>query len=255
MNPERGHRKIRKKQPKCKCIVHFHCDVKNHTQSKYQRFFLKKLLNITDEALVLNESNVAFLSENCSTGVTAVPNFIDESFVRRHQKAISDDIEHALFVGFVQPEKGAREIYELAARFPTITFDLVGDVRADVKAWERPGNVVLHGPKDRREVIEFLDKADVFVFPTHSEGFSIALLESMSRGLPCITTPAGANAEMLEGKGGLIVPIGDVESMARAIDALRDPERRKEMSRWNLEKVEKFYIVDIVMKRIVSLYR
>lgn len=247
-------RRIKKLQPQCKRIVHFHCDVKKQTQLKYKMFFLKKLLSIADEALVLNEGNKKFLNEVCSISVVAVPNFIDETWVRNQEKPISECIKKAVFVGYVQPLKGAREIYELAEKFPQITFELIGDVKLDVREWEQPQNIVLSGPKERYEVVKSLDDADVFIFPTYAEGFSIALLESMSRGLPCITTTVGANAEMLEGNGGAVVAVGDVVAMAEAIEAMQDPIKRREMSVWNIQKVRSNYTVKSVMNQIRKLY-
>ncbi len=245
---------IRKKQPDCKCVVHFHCDVESETKSKYKRHFLEKLLNITDIALVLNNESKSFLNQHYSVPVMAVPNFIDEALVRKDEKQISKKIEKAIFVGYVQPRKGTREIYDLAKKFPQIIFDLVGEVRADVKEWEIPDNVILHGPKGRNDIIKALDNADVFIFPTYSEGFSIALLESMARGLPIITTAVGANAEMLEGKGGIVVSVGDVAAMEKALEPLQDSEKRREMSLWNIQKVRSEYTAQGVMKRIAKLY-
>ncbi len=247
-------KRIKKKQPECKRIVHFHCDVEKSTRSKYSVYFLKKLLKITDTALVLNNNNKKFLKENSNTEVIAIPNFIDSSLVRKNEKVISENVKNALFVGFVQPEKGVKEIYQLANKFPHIVFDLVGQVRADVTEWEKPQNVILHGPKSRSEIINYLDNADIFIFPTHSEGFSVALLESMARGLPSVTTTAGANSEMLEGKGGIVVSVGDVEAMEKAIVDLESSHKRKEMSDWNIEKVSREYTAQAAMKKFNEIY-
>ena len=43
----------------------------------------------------------------------------------------------------------------------------------------------------REQVYEALRAADVFVFPTLSEGFSKALLEAMAAALPVVTTASG----------------------------------------------------------------
>lgn len=245
---------IRKKQPNCKRVVHFHCDVKCQTQCKYKMYFLKKMLVIADEVLVLNEYNKQFLSGFNFRHITVISNFIDEKVVRKQDKVISDNIEKAVFVGFVQPQKGIHEIYELALQFSQITFELVGEVRDDVKKWRKPNNVILYGSKRHEDIIKILDNADIFVFPTHSEGFSIALLESMSRGLPCVTTLVGANAEMIERKGGILVPVNDVAAMIEAIKYMQDPVKRKEMSKWNVHKVSSDYTVRKVMKKLLEIY-
>ena len=153
-----------------------------------------------------------------------------------------------------QPEKGAREIYDLAETFPEITFELIGEVRSDVKEWPKPSNVVLAGRKNRPEIMETLDTADIFVFPSHSEGFSIALLESKARGLPCVATAVGANLDMLENCGGVIVPVGDVPAMIAAIHQLQEPQVRQMASDWNVKKVREKYTTNAVLASLAAMY-
>lgn len=247
-------RKIKRKQPACKRIVHFHCDVQKQTLQKYKKYFLKKLLKITDTALVLNQKNKTYLEQISSVSVAAVPNFIDAALIRTEKKEIAPTVEKALFVGFVQPQKGAYEIYELAKAFPAITFNLIGAVRADVAEWVKPENVILHGPKTRSEIIEALDDADVFIFPTHSEGFSVALLECMARGVPSVTTDVGANLEMLENKGGTVVPAKDVDALEQAMRDIADAALRREMSEWVIQKTKNTYTVTAVLEQIKDAY-
>ena len=247
--------KIKRTQPDCKVIVHFHCDAKFQAGSGYKKIFLKKLLLLADRVFTLNECNRQFIEQDFNIECVSVPNPINEQWLRTDKKIISEEIKKAVFVGFVQPLKGVKEIYELAEKLPHISFDLIGEVRDDVKKWAKPENVTLLGKMEHAEIIKALDEADIFIFPTRSEGFSIALLESMARGLPVITTDVGANSEMLEEKGGIIVPIGDVQAMLKAIEAIQDPQLRQEMSQWNVEKVRSQYVVETVIRRIIDLYR
>ncbi len=247
-------RKIKNVQQNCKIIVHFHCDVEFQAGSGYKKIFLNKLLSLADRAFTLNEGNRQYIERNYNVECVAVPNPINEQWLRTDEKNISDKIKKAVFVGFVQPLKGVKEIYELAGKLPGISFDLIGEVREDVKKWEKPQNLSLLGRMEHIEIIKAMDEADIFIFPTHTEGFSIALLESMARGLPSITTNVGANAEMLEDKGGIIVPTGDVQAMIDAIKVMQDPIKRQEMSQWNVEKVKQYYSSQQVMKKISFQY-
>lgn len=63
--------------------------------------------------------------------------------------------------------------------------------------------------------------ADVFVLPSHVEGMSNALLEAMACGLPAVATSVGAAPEMVEdGVDGFLVPPGDPDALAGAIERL-----------------------------------
>lgn len=116
-------------------------------------------------------------------------------------------------------------------------------------------NIVLHGAHNKEYIKNILDNADIFLFPTKSEGFSLALLEAMARGLPVITTDVGANKDMIEDNGGVIVPFNDSDAIDVAIQQLSDKNLREQMSRFNVEKVEKNYTIDIVMHRLTDIYK
>lgn len=73
------------------------------------------------------------------------------------------------------------------------------------------------------QVLEEMRRADAFVFPSLFEGFGLVLLEAMSQGLPCITTPHTAGPDfMSHGKDGFIVPIRDTDSLVEKIEYLHD---------------------------------
>mgnify|MGYP003309409526 CR=1 FL=1 len=246
--------KIKNSQPSCKIIVHFHCDIQNQCHGKISKCFLSKLLKISDRALVLNKKNYDFLVNDYNFNSEIVPNFITQDFVRTNHKDISPEISIASFVGYVRPEKGIKELYELAFYFPNISFRLTGEVHEDVLSWNKPDNVILCGKKDREGLTQELDKADIFMFLSHSEGFSVALLEAMSRGLPCVATDVGANGEMLENKGGLIVPVGNISEAIKAVEYFKSYNNRKSASCWNLHKVKNFYTTETILKRLHNIY-
>ncbi len=70
----------------------------------------------------------------------------------------------------------------------------------------------------RSDVSRILNSLDVFVLSSHTEGFSIACIEAMACGIPVVATRSGGPEEILEGEAGLLVPTGDPESLALAIE-------------------------------------
>ena len=70
----------------------------------------------------------------------------------------------------------------------------------------------------RADVPELLAGMDVFVLPSRTEGYSLALVEASAAALAIIATRVGGNAEIVEdGVGGLLVPAEDVNALARAM--------------------------------------
>jgi glycosyltransferase involved in cell wall biosynthesis len=64
------------------------------------------------------------------------------------------------------------------------------------------------------------DRADLFVLPTHYEGYGMAVAEALARGIPVVSTPTGAIAELVGKSAGVLIPPGDPFALASALQAL-----------------------------------
>ena len=248
-------KRIKKVQPDAKIVVHYHCDIPVQIRNKISKYYLGKLLKLADENLVLCTNSKNYLEKEFSTPSLIVPNPIGEGMIRENEKETCEELARAFFVGRVEVAKGVREIYSLATRHSDITFELAGAVSDDVAKWEKPDNVILLGPMPHDDVIKKMDEADVFIFPSHSEGFSIALLESMARGLPAIATDVGSNKDMLDGGCGFIVDKGDVDAMSEAISTLASREARAKCSTASISKVKEQYTKAVVMTMYRESYK
>ncbi len=66
------------------------------------------------------------------------------------------------------------------------------------------GKVFWHGPVARNEIDRFYRQADVFLFPTLSDGFGLTQLEALAWGVPVIASPhCGAAVE--NGVNGIVL--------------------------------------------------
>ncbi len=89
------------------------------------------------------------------------------------------------------------------------------------------------------QVAEQLDRSDVFVLPSRQEGVPRAMIEAMSRGLPCIGSLVGGIPELLDPEA--MVPANDVERLAEKIgEVVRRPEWLAAQSAQNLRRAEAF---------------
>lgn len=245
-------RRIKKKG--IRLVIHFHCDIPYWVSNPISCGFLRRLLALSDERLVLCESSRAYLENVFNVSSRKMPNFLDDTFIRKDDKPIVNTLSTALFIGRVTETKGARELYALAERMPQINFRLGGGVSETVFSWEKPDNITLVGRLSGREVLSEMDRADIFVFPSHSEGFSLALTEAMARGLPSVATDVGAAADMLADGCGTVVPVSDIDAMVAAIRAFANPDVRREASRRAIERVRTQYTTAIILKKLKECY-
>lgn len=80
-----------------------------------------------------------------------------------------------------------------------------------------------------QDLSDVLSASDFFVLPSRSEGCSLALLEALSAGLPCVATRVGAAAELIrEGENGLLVDREDVTALAGAMRRLASDHRLRD---------------------------
>ena len=84
---------------------------------------------------------------------------------------------------------------------------------------------------------------DVFARPSRGEGFGLVFLEAMACGKPVIGGAHGGIPEIVEdGVTGLLVPHGNAERLAQALESLLDnPSRAREMGARGRERVQKEY--------------
>ncbi len=99
-------------------------------------------------------------------------------------------------------------------------------LEAQVKELGLDGKV--HLPGNVNDLCEHTKDAAMFVMSSDFEGMPNALIEAMAVGLPCISTdcPCGGPRELVESKeNGILVPVGDADAMATAINELiENPE-------------------------------
>ena len=244
------------KRYNAKLFVHYRCNIEDQIgDGIVQKYFFNKLVNIADLNLVLNNSSKSFLFSETHKDSTLITNFIEEKFILQETKIVKEVIKVISFVGHVQRTKGILEIIDVAKQFPEIDFKLAGPVANEIINLNLPSNITLLGAISKNEVRELLEKSDLFLFPSYTEGFANALLEAMAMGLPIITTPVGANCDMIESSGGIVVSVANSVEVVNAINLLKDSSKRIEISRWNINKVKEEYSTEKVMKKLISLYR
>lgn len=247
------------KRNKIPFVVHCHCNIQDQIgTSRWANKFLKALLRTSNGVIAINTQSLQFVEMMCQTKAKIIPNFVSDVSCKPKVK-LSNEIQKVLYVGHIRKTKGIGELLQAAEALPNVQFLLVGTITDDFRDFKPNdcinGNVQLLGNVAHKRVLELLDSSDVFVFPSYTEGFSLALVEAMSRGIPCIASDVGANKDMIEDCGGVIIPPRDAKAIVNAINRLASKDARKHMGEWNVEKVRKCYTIDSVMVQLEEYYK
>jgi glycosyltransferase involved in cell wall biosynthesis len=150
-----------------------------------------------------------------------------------------------------------------AQKIPHAILVLLGDgaMRPELEKLARdlsltPRQIRFAGRVTIGEVPRWLRASDVYALTSPSEGFSCALLEAMSVGLPSIVSAIPANLQLIEDQvHGIAVPWND----ERALDAafLRlfgNRDLRKKMGGAARERAVENYATDQVLDRYETLF-
>lgn len=132
-----------------------------------------------------------------------------------------------LFVGRLDPIKGVpyllQAIDQLRRRRGDWHLDVVGDGPARAE-YERlaarlgvADKVTFHGLKSKREVAEFMRRADFFVLPSLWDNCPCAAIEAVASGLPVVSTLTGGIPEIVGDGTGILVPPGDAAKLSSAL--------------------------------------
>lgn len=208
---------------------------------------LKKTRNIVDGIVGISEK---VLESSLSTFQlpTSIGSVIHRG-VNHHfftPNAIKENLRsfRVLFVGNVIPSKGVEELIialkNTKCNFP-IDLHLIGPISEEYKAkllslaHSPKTNIVLAipGPFKMDQLLKEYQQANLFVFPSHSEGLGKAMLEAMSCGLPVIASNLAPIREVItHEKNGLLFETRNIKDLTQKLNsAINSGGLRKRISK------------------------
>ena len=247
----------------CKVIVHYHnkgvATRQGHwlDDKLYRKFFNGIKVILLAEALYPDVQKYVRREDVyiCPNGIPDTTGG-KEPIAERHNK-----IPHLLFLSNLLVSKGVIVLLDalkiLKDRGYSFVCDFVGGETDEIDAArfkeeveQRGLNqlVIYNGKKFGSDKDAFFRNADIFVFPTYypNECFPLVLLEAMQQGLPCISTPEGAIASIIEdGKTGLLVKRQDANDLSKKIAwMIEHITERKIMGRNGSERYRGLFTIE-----------
>lgn len=266
----------KEKRPKLLYVAHGFHFFKGAAMKNWIIFYpIEKILSyITDEIITINKEDHLLASRelHCKKvmyfpgiGIETSKFFkeFDEDTLlnKRKELGLKNDETVLLSVGELEKRKNHATTIEALSR---VNHDkiklLICGVGTQKKALEEQieklnlqKNVFLLGY--RYDINELSHISDAFVFATYQEGLSVALMEAMAVGVPCIISRIRGNVDLIEHDKGLFFNPKDVNSMIEAINLfLRKRDvlgnaviyNKKKIREFDIEKVKQLMLNEIL---------
>ncbi len=106
------------------------------------------------------------------------------------------------------------------------------------------------------DIEDYLQAADIGLYTSEVESFCLSILEGMYFECPSVASCVGGIPEVVEdGVSGSLIPFGDLDGMARAVERLlRDPVRRQAMGSAARKRAQGRYSADVIVPQYEALY-
>jgi glycosyltransferase involved in cell wall biosynthesis len=212
-------------------------------------------------------SRFRLADEQCAV----IPNGVDTQVFRpnrdrslRAQLGLADDTALLGSIGNIRKPKAydvllraARALVDRSLRFHlVIAGDCANDLGRQLQQLSAELGVERHVTflGLRPDVSRILNNLDVFVLSSQTEGFSIACVEAMACGVPVVATRSGGPEQILEGEAGLLVPTGDPESLALAVERIiASKDLAATLTAKGMKRADEHYSLTTMLSRYEAL--
>ena len=137
------------------------------------------------------------------------------------------ELKDVFYLGLLQFRKGLRDFIRVAELCPETTFHIFGPpgspgvAQLIDEAVEQHPNLRYRGNVGYHEKWQALEECDLLFLPSYKDAFPSVIMESMSCGVPVVTTDV-IDSRVVDGENGFIVPAGAIEVMVNQIETLKN---------------------------------
>ena len=229
--------------------------INNFNDEQRKEFFKRQLYGFTAPDVVVSvDSNVRKVIQAIEPGaerkIQINYNYVDTKRFTPKEKTWEGI--NVIFPRRMTALRGSTEITKAFIKYPQYNFMLVGQAQDELAELQyingnKSHTNVTFTHKEMDDMPEMYQSADISVIPTMaSEGLSLSLLESMSCGLPIITTPVGGLGDaVIHGYNGLIYEPNH-EDLGEQIDYLvKNPDIMQKFAKRNREIAVECFDIEI----------
>lgn len=201
--------------------------------------------------------------------VEVIPNIVDEAFLDGVSPAdprplldLPDDAPLIYVPAGGNKFKGSGMVCDLISRLAEgwdepfgvyISGALGNSLREQLNGLGEKVRLYAPGPLEGPANLAVVNSCSFTLYPTMVENYSMALLESALCGVPVVTFDVGGNREIvIDGETGFLVPLSDMEGLAKAARRLMYRETLVQMSKQTRADAERRLAAQVVAGRWVD---
>ncbi|MEK5214769.1 glycosyltransferase [Psychrobacillus sp. FSL H8-0487] len=184
----------------------------------------------------------------------------DQSEARKLLKLSSDEFLFS-FVGNVIRQKGVEELLQAFQQVKLATnrkvkLAIIGS-RRDTSFMEKIApllndDVLLIDPVKQADLVTWFQASDVFVLPSHIEGFGLVALEAIACGIPVIASDVGGLSSLLANDAGHLVASQNASALKE--EMLKSLESENYFNSKETEKILYKHDEKNIIKDLISIY-
>ena len=172
-----------------------------------------------------------------------------------------------LFLGVLEPKKGARELIQAFAlarsKVPTARLLLVGDgperqrISQLIAQLDLDGSTLLLDAVPHENVPALLEKSSLLCLPSYGEPFGMVVLEAMAAARAVVAADAGGPRFLVDRElGGRLVPLGSIVELGSALAELLSDETMllEVLAAFNRQRVEERFSLEHVLDELEAVY-
>lgn len=201
---------------------------------KSERQALRAVCHVVVTSCATRDTLLALRVEPDRVSVVEPGTDVDHTYEAPPERSGRHDVVSMLCVASLIPRKGHDVLIDALEPLAHLPWRLTcaGSIARSPATAERlhsqlrrarlAERVALVGEVTDAQLARLYREADLFVLPTHFEGYGMAVAEAVAHGLPVVSTTAGAIQQILGARTGELVPPGSIASQAGLLVAPGD---------------------------------
>lgn len=202
--------------------------------ARLERFMTRTAMWLSKSHVIANGEELGAIFRSKRTHIVVSTSISREDFLVRDDTC-GDDTIRLVFVGMIRPEKGLEYLIRAIPMIDStkeVHLSIVGSWEQFTHEYHRLTNIIQELNLTSRihwegyasygqELFDQLDRSDILILPSISEGTPRVLVEARARSLPIVSTRVGGiPSSVMHEVDGLLVPPRDSHAIAQAVSKI-----------------------------------